>query len=109
MGIPVKNVLDRWAQIPAYREADEALGEEYAFLRALLDARLRAKLSQAQVAERMGTQQSVVARLEAGRSRPTMSTLERYAAAVGGRLRITIEPLAKRPRTRGTARVRAAE
>ena len=39
-------------------------------------------LSQTLVAARMGTSQSAVARLEAGRSDPRMSTLERYAAAL---------------------------
>jgi predicted transcriptional regulator len=53
---------------------------------AVIDALVRRRnelgLSQTVVAARMGTSQSAVARLEAGRSDPRMSTLERYAAAL---------------------------
>jgi len=54
-------------------------------------ARARSRLTQAQIAERMGTTQSVVARLESGRVKPSLRTLERYAAATGSRLTITLE------------------
>jgi transcriptional regulator with XRE-family HTH domain len=40
----------------------------------------------------MGTTESAVSRLESGRSKPLTRTLERYAKAVGRRLRITLEP-----------------
>lgn len=43
-------------------------------------------LSQTVVAARMGTSQSVVARLESGKNDVRLSTLERYAAAIGRRL-----------------------
>ena len=49
----------------------------------LVTRRLAAGLSQTEVAARMGTSQSAVARLEAGESDVRLSTLERYAAAVG--------------------------
>ncbi len=68
------------------------LAEEFDVAHALIDARVRAGLSQTQVAERMGTTQSVVARLESGRRRPSMRTVERFARAVGGRLILRIEP-----------------
>ncbi len=50
---------------------------------ALVDRRLSVGLSQTEVAARMGTSQSAVARLEAGEADIRLSTLERYAAAVG--------------------------
>jgi DNA-binding XRE family transcriptional regulator len=43
----------------------------------------RGKIAQAEVARRMGTTQSVIARLESGKVDPTLSTLERYASALG--------------------------
>ena len=49
----------------------------------LTSRRLSVGLSQTEVASRMGTSQSAVARLEAGESDVRLSTLERYAAAVG--------------------------
>jgi transcriptional regulator with XRE-family HTH domain len=49
-------------------------------------------LSQAEVAERMGTSQSAVARLEAGTLDVRLSTLERYASAVGRSLDVSLAP-----------------
>jgi ribosome-binding protein aMBF1 (putative translation factor) len=68
------------------------LAEEFDVARTLIDARVRAGLSQIEVAERMGTTQSVIARLESGRRPPSMRTVERFARAVGGRLIVRIEP-----------------
>lgn len=53
-----------------------------ALIERLVDRRQRLGLSQTQVAARMGTSQSAVARLEARRSDARLSTLERYAAAL---------------------------
>jgi transcriptional regulator with XRE-family HTH domain len=55
-------------------------------VRELVEARLAAGLSQTEVAARMGTSQSAVARLESGAADARASTLERYAAAVGGEI-----------------------
>lgn len=84
------------AKDPAYREAYEALGPEFELVEALLRARRRAKLSQAEVAARMGTTESAVSRLESGRTKPSTRTLERYADATGHRVRITLTPAASR-------------
>jgi DNA-binding transcriptional regulator YiaG len=78
---------------PAYRAAYEALEPEFALIETMMAARARAKLTQAAIAERMGTTESAVSRLESGRTRPSTRTLERYAAATGHRLKITMEPL----------------
>ncbi len=53
----------------------------------LVERRLHLGLSQAEVAERMGTSQSAVARLEGGSADVRLSTLERYAAALGQQIR----------------------
>jgi predicted transcriptional regulator len=57
-----------------------------ALARELVDRRVELGLTQTQVAARMGTSQSAVARLEAGQGDVRLSTLERYAAALGGQL-----------------------
>ncbi|WP_202390346.1 helix-turn-helix domain-containing protein [Tsuneonella aeria] len=54
-------------------------------------ARARAGLKQAELAERMGTSQSAVARLESGKGRPSVATLEKLAQATGSKLRIALE------------------
>jgi transcriptional regulator with XRE-family HTH domain len=83
---------------PAYRREYAALAEEFALAKALLTARGNAGMTQAQVARRMKTTQTAVARLEGGRLNPSTRTLARYANATGHRLVIGFEPLAKKAR-----------
>ena len=84
------------AEDPEYRKAYEELEGEFALIKALLKARQSSRLSQAEIASRMGTTESAVSRLESGRVKPSTRTLERYAAATGHRLRISFEPLPKK-------------
>lgn len=72
-----------WLGDPEFRAAYAALEPEFAVARAIISARRHANLTQKQLAERMGTTQSVVARLESGRVMPSMKTLFRVAEATG--------------------------
>ncbi|WP_455289961.1 helix-turn-helix domain-containing protein [Cupriavidus necator] len=85
--------VDRLLANPEVRAAYDALDEEYAALDALLVARKTAGLTQAQVAERMGTTVSAVSRLESSFSSekhsPSFATLRKYAAACGKKLVIS--------------------
>lgn len=71
--------------------AYDAQVEEFALARELLAARARAGLTQGEVAERMGTTQSVIARLEGGKRKPSMRTVQRYAQAIGCRAVVRLE------------------
>jgi transcriptional regulator with XRE-family HTH domain len=82
----------RWRRDRDYKDAYDALGEEFDLARALIEARTAAGLSQSQLARRMGTSQSYIARLEGGKVRPSTDALERFAQATGTRLRIAFEP-----------------
>ena len=82
-----------WNEDPEYRAEYERLGPEFALARALIEARTRARLTQAELAERMATTQSVVARLESGRVCPSTRTLEKVARATRTRLRIHFDPI----------------
>ncbi|HTO18575.1 MAG TPA: helix-turn-helix transcriptional regulator [Pseudomonas sp.] len=66
--------------------------EEFALLDEMLAARRAAGLTQAQVAERMGTKAPAVARLEnalaSGKHSPSLDTLRKYAAALGKRVEV---------------------
>lgn len=84
-------VIKKLIRRPGVRaEVDRIEKEESALLDALLKARREAGLTQAQVAERMGTQAPAVARLEralaTGKHSPSVSTLRRYVKACGKRL-----------------------
>jgi transcriptional regulator with XRE-family HTH domain len=91
--VRVDDLAKNWMRNPAFRREYEALEEEFALIGAMLKARSRAGLTQAQVARRMKTTQTVVARLESGRTKPSTRTLERFAHATGHRLIIGFEPL----------------
>jgi transcriptional regulator with XRE-family HTH domain len=65
------------------RRAYDDLAPEFELARELIAARARAGLTQAEVARRMRTTQSAVARLESGRRVPSIDSLRRYAAATG--------------------------
>jgi transcriptional regulator with XRE-family HTH domain len=71
--------------LPGFREM---AARRRALLDPLVARRVAAGLTQTEVAARMGTSQSSVARLESGAVDARLSTLERYAAVVGAGLRI---------------------
>ena len=74
---------------PAIKKEYDALEEEFSISNELIAARAKAKLTQAQVARRMGTSQSAVARIESGRT-PSLTSLRKYARAVGRKVEIKL-------------------
>lgn len=105
MAIALKKVAKRWMKEPGFKEGYDALDEEFALASQLIEARSRAGLTQAELAKRMGTSQSTVARLESGAAKPSLSTLKRFAQATGARVRITLEvkPRSKKRRDKRAA------
>ena len=89
----VKDLHKAWSKDPAYRAAYDALEDEFSVMAAIAKARRRAGLSQAELARRMNTTQSTVARLESGRGQPSTRTLLRFAKATGHRLKISFQPV----------------
>lgn len=74
---------ERLLSAPEVKAEYERLGPIYALVGAMVDARHEAGLTQQQLAERMGTTQSVVARLENAHHMPSLDLVTRYAAALG--------------------------
>jgi transcriptional regulator with XRE-family HTH domain len=74
------------------KQAFDASSTEFALLDEFLRARAAQGLTQAQVAERIGTTQSAVARMESGRGKhsPSIATLSRYAQALGCELEVRL-------------------
>jgi transcriptional regulator with XRE-family HTH domain len=70
----------------------DRLDKEFQFLDEFLKARAAAGVTQAEVAERIGTTQSAIARLESGKGKhsPSIATLEKYAHALGCRLELRL-------------------
>lgn len=80
----------KWMADPEFRKEYAAADEEFRIIEALVRARTKARLSQAEVARRMGTTQSAIARMEGGAVSPSLSTLRRYAEATGSHLRLEL-------------------
>ena len=87
----VKDLHKKWVKDPDYKREYEALEEEFDFTRALVQARMRANLTQAEVAKLMSTSQGSIARLEGGNANPSIETLKKYAKATGTHLKIELE------------------
>ena len=88
------DMLKEWKQNPAFQREYDALEAELLLFDELLNARKEAGLTQADVADRMGTKTSAIARLEAGggskKHSPSIATLRKYAEAVGCQLEIKL-------------------
>ena len=85
--------LEKAKQREGFTKAYEELEEEYALVKEMLAARARLGLTQEAVAELMGTTKSAISRLEAaGKHAPSLTTLKRYAHAVGCHLEIKFVP-----------------
>ena len=85
----IKDLHRRWRKDHAYQAAYDALADEFQLARVLIQARTRAGLTQAQLARRMRTSQSYVARLEGGQVHPSTEALVRFAQATETRLKIS--------------------
>jgi transcriptional regulator with XRE-family HTH domain len=94
----ISTLHTKWLKEPKYRKEFEALQDEFELASAMIAARARAGLTQDQLAARMKTTQSTIARLESGKSMPSGRTLQKFAEATGSRLRIEFEGDAGRPK-----------
>ncbi len=92
----IKDLHRRWSRDDDYKAEYDGLENEFRLARTLIEARTAAGLSQAQLARRMKTSQSYIARSEGGKVRPSTDALERFAQATRTRLRIIFEPEAAR-------------
>ena len=90
--IPADVVHAEWRKQPGFQAAYDALEDEFAIMSALIKARAASSLSQNDIAKRMKTTQSSVARIESGAHRVSLKTLRNYADATGHRVSISLVP-----------------
>jgi ribosome-binding protein aMBF1 (putative translation factor) len=90
MTIPFEKVKARLLANPKVKAEYDALAPEFEISTELVRARLRAGLSQAKLAKRMGTSQSTIARLESGQTLPSTKTLLRFAKATGSKFHVRL-------------------
>lgn len=87
----ISELHEDWSRDPEYKDAYDGLETEFAIARELITARKNAGLSQAELAERMHTTQSTIARMENGQHLPSTRSLQKFAEAVGQKLMITFK------------------
>ena len=90
MTISFETLKARLLADPEVKAEYDALAPEFEIAAELIRARVRAGLSQSDLAQRMGTSQSAVARLENGRTLPSTKTILRYAQATGSRIQVRL-------------------
>ena len=84
--------LPKMMEDPEFAAAWEDAREEFSIAREIIRTRVAAGMSQKELAEKIGTTQSVIARLESGAHTPSVSTLKRVAEATHSKLRIELVP-----------------
>ncbi|HJZ24439.1 transcriptional regulator [Candidatus Roizmanbacteria bacterium RIFCSPHIGHO2_02_FULL_37_24] len=73
---------------PEFKAEYDRQEPEFAVIRAVLRARMDKGITQKQLAEKVGTKQSAIARLESGKANPSIGFLQKVAEALGTTLQI---------------------
>lgn len=90
MTIPFEEFKERLLSNPKVKAEYDAMAPEFEIATELIRARIRAGLSQAELAARMKTSQSTIARLESGQTLPSTKTLLRFAEATGSKIEVKL-------------------
>lgn len=80
---PFSKIRAKWMTDPEYRKIHEESAFEFEILKAIIIARARQKLSQRDLAEKIGVKQSALARFESGRTNPTLSFIKKVVSGLG--------------------------
>ncbi|MBC8275559.1 MAG: helix-turn-helix transcriptional regulator [Chloroflexi bacterium] len=87
-----KSVKKRFLEDPEFRKEYEALGPNFALIESIIRRRMELKMSQEDLAAKVGTGQAVISRLESGNANPTLASLAEIAKALDADLRIELKP-----------------
>ncbi len=87
-----KDFLNEQLQDQVLREEWDALEPEFTIVQAMIDARKNTGLTQKQLSDKTGIDQSDISRIESGEANPSLKTLKRLASGMGMRLRLEFLP-----------------
>ena len=88
--IPFEKLHKEWMRDPEYRREYEKLEPEFQIARQIIGARIKKKITQEELAKRIGTGQAVISRLEGMNAKPSISLLQRVAKALETKIKVTI-------------------
>ena len=89
------DVKKRFLAAPEFRKEYEALRPEFELIESIIKRRGELKMSQEELAAKVGTGQAAVSRLESGNANPTLTSLVEIAQALDSDLHIVLEPKRK--------------
>jgi transcriptional regulator with XRE-family HTH domain len=95
MTIEYNDLKKQWLKNPQFVKALCNLKPEFEMAREFIQARIHANMTQKDVAKKMGTTQSVIARLEGGKATPSMKTIQKFGKAVKMKPEFHFIPLKK--------------
>jgi ribosome-binding protein aMBF1 (putative translation factor) len=87
--IPFSVMKKKLLADPEVKKEYDALEPEFALIRSLIDKRLKKKMSQSDLARKIGTKQSAISRLESGTGNPSFKFLQKVATALGATLSVS--------------------
>lgn len=93
MGKNFRETLEEQLKDPEFKKEYDALEPEFTIIKALLNAREAAGLTQKDLAERTGIAQGDISKLESGNGNPSLRTLQRLAAGMGMKLKLEFVPM----------------
>ncbi len=88
--ISAESLHQKWMKDPEYRSEYEKLEPEFQIARQIIGARIKQKITQEELAEKVGTGQAVISRLEGMNAKPSISLLQRVAKALETKIKVTI-------------------
>ena len=90
--IPYEEIRREWMKDPEFRREYKKLEPEFRIASALIEARIKGKMTRAELAERANTGQAVISRLENMNAKPSLSLIQRVAEALGLRVELRLLP-----------------
>ena len=90
-----RDVKKRFLADPEFRKEYEALGPEFEVIESIVSRRMELKMTQKELADKLGTGQAVISRIERGNANPTLASLREIATALDADLHIALSPKRK--------------
>lgn len=87
-----KKYLNKQLENPEFKKEWDALEPEFNMIQAMIDARKNCNMTQKELAERTGIDQSDISKIETGNANPSLSTLKRLAEGMDMVLRLEFVP-----------------
>jgi ribosome-binding protein aMBF1 (putative translation factor) len=88
--IPFEDVVAEWMKDPKFVKEWKKIEPEYKLASQIIGARLKQKMTQTELADKVGTGQAVISRLEGGNASPSIALLKRVSAALNTPLTVTV-------------------